>query len=475
MKHHIFGICVLSVFAAFTVLCPDGYKNKIGDITGPNATLTSKLEKISSLSKSGNTLDADNVNRLLDYLSKCDVELIIPIANLITKYKKDEGADKIIQDTLTKRIESDSIDTDNALDICDYLLDNIISANGSRQDAATKQLTEVILRRMGKSGGGDVNKFITSPVFEILRTFNGKDCAIFLCQQLERDDSNVKSEILKLFNDNELRYYITEKELPQIVALTGNQDAELSRISGEIIKSIVHLHTKKDIPVGSWTAWWKDNKNSFTILENAQETLRKKDSDPISKKNALYQILLSGYSNSFIMNDNLDIAILITDDDDVPLDIRKEIFQTLAFMHFKKNNEKIAGMFNKAFKNDKMKSVAVNLFSYAPSFLHNDDEIRIYLINMISNKKEDIRDRGAATYNLRKFRSNKKDNALSILNFIKSEYDGNEPKKPIRLAFMGLAAIVGKDCGKDLKAWEKAVSEMPDDPPEEEPKGESKK
>lgn len=466
MEHHVFKICVLSAFIACTVICSDESERKIDDITSINTTLTSKLEEVSSLFKSVNTLNDDNADRLLDYLSKCDVELIIPIASLITKYKNDEDTNKSIQSALTKRIESDSTDNDNALDICDYLLGNIISANDSSQDTATKQLTEVILRRMGKSDSEGINKFITSPVLETLCAFNGKDCTIFLCRQLGKDDSNIKSGILKLFNDNELKYYITEKELPQIVALTENQDAEIARLSGEIIRSIVHIHPGKDVSMGSWTAWWKDNKNSFTILENAQKILRKKDSDSILKKNALYQILLNCYSNSSIMADNLDIAILMTEDDGVSVDMRKEIFQTLTLMYFKKDNDKIAGMFNKAFKDDKMKSAAVNLFCYASSSLYNDSKIMIYFINMLNNKKENILDRGAAAYNLRKFRSNKKDNALAVFNFIKSEYDGNEPKKPIRLAFMGLAAIVGKDYGKDLQAWEKAVSEMPEDKPE---------
>jgi len=396
-----------------------------------------------------------------------------------------------IKDCLEKRLSEFKDDGNGAykiFELIDDITENIREqSNRSKQDPSdskseSKEISELFLKCLSQLDQQNKNQFveksINSDIFFMLFFYFGEKYSLILSECLKSSSSSIQNTILQFLLDNYL--LIDNRELvSEIVRFTSNDDKILRDKARSIMYELFPFACPEALnQTFEWDKWWETNGKHFPFTNQLQEVLW--------NKNAPEKVRLAVLSNlsdrsPSIINNLLKISMDHSDN----INVRGECLSTLILdlcrpnhnqplddTNAKKILDVINNLLNPAFKeNTLIMPMILNILSSVGPINHKlEDTLR----NLLSNKNVDDSMKGKICIVLIKSKSSKKLNAEKCLKYYQ---DGAE--KPPRVKdqiLYALLVLTGRKDGfnkktgnfvEDLDFWRKAVSEMPDDPPEE--------
>lgn len=444
-----------------------------------------KLEILNQLSE--NTLSREQVLNLSSHLSDCEEELIIHLSQFLLKLQgSEEFVTSSIHKTLVDRLNSNKTNSGDTLIVLDFLrssnFDCLFNTEKQKEEFDSNLFKSLFEKQEGYE---NIIAFLNDPIFPYYAyiSFNG-DNSPYLDLLLKKIKTNPKisKEVLEFIIDSDLIPVLTEKHIDCLIELSHSETPEISSKALNILSLMTHYPSNQD-----WRRWREENKE-FQIVKRAFEILNNKNilDKNLNEESKLIAIEQLSLRNVSIPTDQY--KFIITDIRINP-SVRKTMLGDYMDLASRQKNiqDELETILLDAIKDPDLRLFAISwIGDKAPFFLDKSENIQI-LLNYLNNDPDNLT-KGFSAYSLRKSKKYKKKIALSILNSCEQDFKNkNTENRGFRLKVLGLNSLVGKEYQQntkdlfdrnespiDLTFWRKAVSEMPDDPPEDSEKTKEK-
>jgi hypothetical protein len=292
----------------------------------------------------------------------------------------------------------------------------------------------------------------------------------YLISKINEEDIQLTTSLLLLFSDISYMSFLTLDDLNTISALTNSNNKEISDLSKHIMCTITHEKNVKD-----WAKWWHENRAIFDLKQKYLTVLTDKNTDLQERICAAKQ--LRERITQFDVKDENFIAtfnalINIIDDTTENFNLRVLCLKNALIMHYSDEEKMnataktVKTITNHLIVKEKDKRF-YPLLLVGEKHILDDDILKTELLAVLRDKNVAIETRAYAAYALRLSSNKRKEIASEILKLLATSKQDGQITNLFRFA---LEELCKKKCGTNINAWQKAVSEMPDDPPEEEEK-----
>jgi hypothetical protein len=464
----IVSIYSCSLFAEDIIITP---KKLLEILQNPGKDLKSQKSAIDSFKQGGHPLNEKSFYQLLDYLKNAKEDLISPLLEVmcsVTFPVDGKKVEDVMMPILNKNIETNNVGNISYLLWCLRTLCSKDTSQNNQYWRTRYSHTEFSL--LEKSNALLMFYLKTNPGTLDFDDLDYSKIYEFYLDKLNDGDVEFKLLLLKFYESCDIAYYIRKKHIGVLFALLDSPNKELSEKSSELLRKTLLLDSRTSIK-----KWWGKNKDTYNLLDRALNTLGDISADETRRQFAASQIAMNSlYYKDVFKDEYWTLFQRIIEDAAEPHNIRFFVYSKMLQVHdFIEQNKalsnSIASLTKKMINDARYHSL---IFTWIPSDLISSPYFYSEAIRIMEDEQMNTLSRGFAAYALGKVSTEKKRTAKYLLAFLADEFrkDNNHRKRHLNLTVMGLAMLIGKDHGLDLSAWQKAVSEMPDDPPEEEKK-----
>lgn len=442
-----------------------------------------KLRLIDAFKSEGMILDTQNAHRLLEYIPKSDTELLTPLLDFMASISS-QGCDIDIsyaERELTPLLDRFAVnhEYDNfrkALAVLAIIYQN----DASIEDKDPHVFINLLLfRQLNKNGHGLLDFYLSRhpaelPNLGLFINSLGKEIADYYLKALSSANAALKLRLLNYIRGSEVVYLIGKDNLKQFIDLSQSDSAELRNVAGSIMSLVTHQKNVND-----WGKWWEENASTLDMVDLALTSLadeKKNSTDRIFAGRQLGYAFLFGRKDLNIIKSFETIVL----NPAIQLDIRVECFKLINFVsvnirNFKAITPGMDTVESHVFASE-LRCIldfiledarTHDLLCLLPREFVLDKEVQTKLFTILDNRQMNRRSRGAAAYALGHAVEKRKEYAQAVMQFLEEGLPGREPDISDNRALLALMALTRKDnIGFDPQEWRKAVSEMPDDPPD---------
>ncbi|HRR06966.1 MAG TPA: hypothetical protein P5105_06750, partial [Victivallales bacterium] len=484
----VFSLILITFFRhSYADEPPFSSKEFVDSVIGENRSVEEKLKIIDVFQSTGEPLDVNNAYRLIKYIPLADKKLTSSLLEFIREASvrgcpiESAVVSKELSPLMDEYIENHEYDRFRyLLSVLEWVYQNDASVEDKNIFLYSDLLLFTYLKKYDyklleyylDEHPTELPDVASFPDFSV-----GEEVADYYLHKLDKNLPSFTAKLLRYINENDLIYFIRENDINIFVGITDVQTdkTEMRTIGRDILSKITH---QKDI--SNWKEWWENNNKDLNITQTALKTLVDKKVDDAEKRFTIRQL---GYS--FFLS-KADIEIIralesIIEDSMSTLDIRCRSFQTLIFIYVNYvdnigtenfNEEVYKFLFDSIVRcvtDFLIKNAQVHdLLTILPGEIVNVRNVKTKIMAILNNTSMNRRSRGAAAYALGFSKTDKKNVGESILNFLKEDLPGREPDTTNNRTVLGLMSLTrNKSFSFNLEEWRKAVSEIPDDPPEE--------
>ncbi len=455
---------VFTGYCADTLLSPDKYIEKITNI---EIDEKDKIGWTNLFIKNGLMLDENNARKLLEYLPKVkEKKLLFDLLRLIEGYSEFsismESINKYFYPVLDKYL-----DDEETFDHIYFYATTLYRRDGDFSVGNDFSMSHSLRFKYIQKSDKLLEYYLSKDEIDPCMPDYPEGVRYpeyFLNKISPSNTDNLNTLLIKFVNSrtNGIISFVQMENIKNIVTLLNSKNADIKNGVEYLLKTVTHQHKISD-----WNKWSIENAKISLFKEALKALIDKtiiKEERLIAADQIFDSVTYYGADTKLAIG-SLMLPLTDTADD---IYLRAQCYRKLLTIVQNKNYnyQEIADLVSAIDKMlDDSRFHELILCSLDKNIL-NDKTMWRKAFKILTQKDFNSRSKGFALFALRLSNVKRKQIANLALQYLKDMQHKQDVERSKFFAIATLTELTGSQCENDIIGWEKAVSSMPDDPPE---------